>query len=193
MTSRSSTQIYNTMCITLTFLRSSRLASLLKPVSRVGVGLMLMFGFTACAPLVHFETVASRVSGCVIDQTGKPVSRASVEFLLRGRRLLGKTTTKADGSFSLGPFRQWFYLVYMGSPGVVPVPYTLEGGHGQPNVLYISEAGSSARYLLTTPEQVSEWGGPPAARKIALSKHPRWLPSDKRFVLTPRMHDSKEP
>ncbi len=158
--------------------------------TRLCIGLLLALGLSSCAPLPHYETLASRVSGSVIDQSGRPVSGASVQYLFRGRRTLGETTSGADGTFAFGPFRQWFYLLYIGSPGVAPFPYTLEGGHGHPDTLYISSSGSSALYQLDTQEHFSSVERPPYAPRVRLPRHPRWRPVDGRYLLTPQMHDS---
>ena len=161
--------------------------------SRLCIGLLLALGFASCAPIPHYQTLTSRVSGSVIDQTGRPVSGASVRYQFRGRRTLGEATTRDDGSFALGPFRQWFYLLYIGSPGVAPFPYTLEGGHGHPDTLHITRDGFSAHYLLDTQEHFSSIERSTYAPKIDLPSRPRWMPADRRYLLSPNMHDTTKP
>jgi hypothetical protein len=162
-------------------------------LSRPCIGLFLALVLVSCAPIPHYETLTSRVSGNVIDQVGRPVSGASVRYQFRGRRILGETTTSDDGSFTLGPYRQWFYLLYIGSPGVAPFPYTLEGGYGHPDTLHITRDASSAYYLLDTHEHFISIKRSPYAPKIDLPSPQRWIPTSGRYLLSPHMNDTINP
>jgi len=108
------------------------------------VGFMILL--PGCLLMPHYETVVRKVNGRVVDACGKPVSGATISYHLRSGHKLGSTTSDTLGKFTLGPFRQWFYLVYVGSPGVCPVPYLLLSDPAHPDVLSVTHEGAKAVY-----------------------------------------------
>ncbi len=153
--------------------------------------LLLLNLLTGCMLMPHYETVAGKVNGRVIDATGKPVSGAKIDYHLHGGRKLGATTSAQSGDFELGPFRQWFYLIYIGSPGVCPVPYTLLSDFTLPDALSVTYDGATAVYCLGTKEDHQErqrhYSEPQRERLAKL----RWAGRSSRpvLVITPAMRD----
>ena len=80
----------------------------------------------SCAPLPSTTPVLPRLEGIVVDaQTGRPVAAASVTAARAG--YTRRAMTSATGHFTLQPASQWHYLAYIGSPGVAPAPWYLQG------------------------------------------------------------------
>ncbi len=104
----------------------------------------------SCLIMPHYDILTRKVSGRVVDAKGHPVSGATIDYHFRSDRKLGTTISDSSGNFKLGPFRQWFYLVYIGSPGVCPVPYTLLSDHTLPNALKVGHDGATAVYCIGT-------------------------------------------
>lgn len=141
----------------------------------------------SCVIFPHYERLAGKVSGGVVNAQGLPVAGAKVEFLFRSRRVLGSTETSRFGLFELGPFRQWFYVTYVGSPGVCPFPYTLEN-HGLPHVLRVRHGSSTAIYMLGNSSDYPE-------TRIELPSCGRWAGSTipVKLIISPDMQDSVLP
>jgi hypothetical protein len=127
----------------------------------------------------------------------KPLGGVRVEYLFRGGRVLGETVTNSDGRFTLGPFSQWFYLVYIGSPGVAPFPYALERPAMLPDVIRVSARGATGVYLRGTQSQFdadSRPSFPGDIRKhVRLPSRRRWTGENMILTLTPDMRDSDLP
>lgn len=149
----------------------------------------------SCVIFPHYDRLAGKVSGSVVDTQGRPVSGAKVEFLYRSSRVLGSTETSRSGLFELGPFRQWFYVTYIGSPGVCPFPYMLEN-HGLPNVLRVRHGSSTAIYMLGSEsdfrkQHSTDYPGiriePPSGGRWAGSTRPV------KLIISPDMQDSALP
>jgi hypothetical protein len=80
----------------------------------------------SCAPLPSTTLVLPRLQGTVVDaHTGRPIAAASVTAARAG--YTRRAMTLASGHFTLQPASQWHYLAYIGSPGVAPVPWYLQG------------------------------------------------------------------
>lgn len=139
----------------------------------------------SCMVMPHCQTLTGKLNGRVVDEKGKPVPEASVEYLYNSHRRLGKTKTDAGGQFVFGPFRQWFYLVYLGSPGVCPFPHALDSFREYPDALRVTTGNVSSIFLIGSKETF-EAGILPSHRKhINLRKTLRWtgtLPSPKLVV-----------
>ena len=73
----------------------------------------LLVGLASCAPFPHREQLTRQVRGVLTDGNGKPVSGAKVTYVYRGFKKLGSTETDTEGKYALGPYYQWFYLVYL--------------------------------------------------------------------------------
>jgi hypothetical protein len=86
-----------------------------------------ILSLTGCAPLPSTTPVLPPISGTVVDaKTKEPISGAMVTVERAGYEQ--RTKTSSSGLFALKPVSQWHYLVYIGSPGVVPVPWCLRQG-----------------------------------------------------------------
>jgi hypothetical protein len=157
--------------------------------------LVLVSGLPSCVLMPHYQRLADKVAGRVVDTQDRPVSGAKVEFLFRSGRLLGSTVTDCVGDFELGAFRQWFYVVYIGSPGVCPFPYTLED-HGLPHVLRVSHAANTAIYMLGNEAELRKrnWSDYPGIR-IDLPNGGRWAGSERpvKLIISRGMNDSVLP
>lgn len=155
----------------------------------------------SCAPIPHRELLATRITSRVVDDRGDPVAGAHVDYLFRGRRPLGHATTQSDGSFSLGPFYQWFYLIYVGSPGRVPFPYQLESPPMIPDALRISRDSATAIYLRGSPQDYESQVADIFARIVQLPRTARWtsksrvlrLGSSMKDVELPKLHAHQPP
>lgn len=170
-----------------------QVATLMPEMTRVFLISVVMLAVDACAPIPTSERLSSQISGTVVDGQHRPIAQAHVEYLYRGGPVLGDTVTSGNGRFTLGPFRQWFYLIYVGSPGVAPFPYSLEYSPWLPNVIRVSSKGSTGIYLLGTAEK-SEKELPDGERnQIRLPSPQRWADAGMRLVLTEGMHDSTLP
>ena len=77
--------------------------------------------FSGCMPVVIYDTCAPKLRGQVRSlKTGKPVADVAVN--IKAYDVLDdEDTTDEDGRFSVGPLLHWYYLVYLGSPGVWPL------------------------------------------------------------------------
>lgn len=155
--------------------------------------LTILVSFVSCAPIPHYDTLVGRMHGNVVAASGAPVAGARVEYVFRGRRKLGETTTHADGSFELGPFRQWFYLTYIGSPGVAPFPYTLERPPCFPDALRVSHVGATAIYILGSQQDFDSRTDEYTREMVVLPPTPRWATDDLKLLITPGMRDSRLP
>ena len=155
--------------------------------------ILLGFMLASCAPIPHYGMLATRFSGRVVDDHDQPVAGAQVDYLFRGGRQLGQTTTRSDGSFALGPFRQWFYLIYIGSPGVAPFPYTLERPAHLPDAIRISSGAATAIYLRGSRQDHESHLDDYTRRFVQLPRSPRWTPEDSTFRLGRGMRDTELP
>jgi hypothetical protein len=108
---------------------------------------ILPLTLSSCLVMPHREFVSEGTSGLILDRNNKPIQNAKVEYLHRGSVLLGSTASDIEGRFELGPFYQWFYLLYIGSPGVAPVPYNLRGHPSLPDAVRVSAGGSDQVFL----------------------------------------------
>lgn len=80
---------------------------------------------SGCAPLPSTTPVLHQVQGRVVQaESGLPVSGARVTLERAGYR--DTVWTSSSGHFKAGPLTQWHFLVYIGSPGVAPVPWYLK-------------------------------------------------------------------
>lgn len=157
--------------------------------------LLILFGcmLASCAPIPHYAVLATKLAGRVVDDHNQPVTGAQVDYLFRGGRQLGRTTTQSDGSFSLGPFRQWFYLTYIGSPGVAPFPYTLERPAHLPDAIRISSGAATAIYLRGSSQDHESRLDDRTRRFVQLPRSPRWTPEDRTFRVGRAMRDTELP
>jgi len=149
----------------------------------------------SCLIMPHYETLTEKVSGRVVDQKGKPVQGATVEHLYNSHRLLGSTKTDSAGHYQFGPFRQWFYLVYLGSPGAYPFPYALDRHFGYPDALRIRQANATAFYMLGTREQHLASLSPLVRKRFAVDALIRWTgpEASPSLLIRPDMRDSFVP
>jgi hypothetical protein len=164
-------------------------------MNRSLLAVILVSLIPSCVIFPHYDRLAGKISGSVVDSQGRPISGAKVEFIFRSKRVLGVTDTSRSGLFDLGPFRQWFYVAYIGSPGICPFPYTLEN-HGLPHVLRVSHGSSTAIYMLGNESDFRKQNSAdyPGIR-IDLPRSRRWAGSERpvKLILSPDMHDSALP
>lgn len=150
----------------------------------------------SCLIMPHYETLTGKVNGRVVNAKGQPVSGAIIDYHLRSDRRLGTTVSDSSGNFEFGPFRQWFYLVYIGSPGVCPVPYTLLSDYGHPDALKVAHNDGIAVYSLgdlkTHKEKIK---GTDMSSDIERLPKTRWAGngSPMTLVITPLMRDRLPP
>ena len=146
---------------------------------------------SSCVPFPHADRLAGQMTGHVIDGARQPISGARIEYLYHGTHVVGKTTSREDGSFDFGPFRQWFYLIYVGSPGVVPFPFWLEHP-GFPDLVRVSQGAATAVYIRGSQEDF-ETRVPLAMRPGKLYSPARWLPDGQPIILGSEMRDPDPP
>lgn len=164
-------------------------------MNRSLLALILVSLIPSCVIFPHCDRLAGKVSGNVVDIHGRPVSGAKVEFLFRSSRVLESTETSRLGLFELGPFRQWFYVTYIGSPGVCPFPYKLEN-HGLPNVLRVRHGSSTAIYMLGNESDFRKQNSADySGIRIELPSSGRWADSTRpvKLIISPDMRDSLLP
>lgn len=98
-----------------------------------------MLALVGCAPLPSTTPVFPRLSGVVTDsKTQSPVPKATVTASRAG--YVRKGVTNRSGHFELSPATQWHYLVYIGSPGLAPLPWTFRHGP-EPLIITASAPG----------------------------------------------------
>lgn len=148
-----------------------------------------------CLVMPHYQTLTGKIRGRVVDAKGEPISGAQVEYLYNAHRLLGSAKTDPSGTFEMGPFRQWFYVVYLGSPGVYPFPYTLDAKFDLPDALKLGDGKATALYLIGSQKQHLSTIPPTRRGRFALPQGVRWT-GVQRFptlMLRPDMHDTLVP
>jgi hypothetical protein len=155
--------------------------------------LSVMLSVGACAPIPTSERLSPRISGTVVDGEHHPIAGARVEYLYRGGPVLGETATSGDGRFTLGPFHQWFYLIYLGSPGVAPFPYSLKYPPYVPSVIRVSSGKNTGIYLLGTESKYLQEVSAEQRREIRLPSPRRWAGSPMQLELTKAMEDKTLP
>lgn len=147
---------------------------------------------SSCVVFPHSDRLAEKVVGSVVNERGEPVSGAKIDYIFRGLHHVGHTHSKSDGSYAFGPFRQWFWITYVGSPGVAPFPYFLEG-HGMPDMLRVTSGEACAVYLRGTKAEFESKAPSTLRQDLALPTPQRWLGSRSRLVLTCAMRDRDPP
>ena len=120
-------------------------------MNRLFLVLILASALPGCVIIPHYQTLTAKITGRVVNAKKEAISGARVEYFHGSTRLLGSTTTDEAGDFKMGPYRQWFCLVYLGSPGLCPFPISLEC-LGRPHALRVSKGEAAAIYLIGTPE-----------------------------------------
>ena len=164
-------------------------------MNRSLLALFLVPLIPSCVIFPHADRLAGKVSGSVVDARDRPVSGAKVEFLFRSNRVLGSAETSHLGRFELGPFRQWFYVTYIGSPGVWPFPYLLEN-HGLPNVIRVRHGSQTALYMLGDESDFKKQSKADySGLRIDLPRGGRWAGHAQpvKLIITPDMHDGVLP
>ena len=153
------------------------------------LALTLLMALPGCLLLPHYQTLGGKFSGRVVDPKGQPVSGVTVEYLYNSHRLLGTTKTDPTGQFKLGPFRQWFYLVYIGSPGVCPFPYSIDSLAVYPNALRLRQKESAALYMIGTRDQHVVSLLPTMRDEFVVPSSIRWTGTDAKpsLILSPGM------
>jgi hypothetical protein len=136
--------------------------------------LVLISTLPCCLIMPHYETLTGKVRGQVVDDKGVPVTGAKVEYLYNSHRLLGSTKTDHSGTFQVGPYRQWFYLVYLGSPGVCPFPYVLDSNRDFPDAIKIQDDKATAIYLVGSLDQHLSSLYPTHRKSFKLPPAMRW-------------------
>ena len=165
-------------------------------MTRILLILSIITVLPSCLIMPHYETLTGKVRGRVVNAKGQSVSGAIIDYHLRSDRMLGTTVSDSSGNFEFGPFRQWFYLVYVGSPGVCPVPYMLLTDHELPDALKVTNDGGIAIYCLgdfeTHKERIKD--NPGSSEFDQLSKA-RWAGNRTTItlVITPLMRDRLPP
>jgi hypothetical protein len=92
------------------------------------IGALVAFACTGCLILPFRTDESSVVKGRVSDYaTGQPVAGAQVQYAFSSTRWRTSSESQEDGTFEVGPIHQWHWLLYIGSPGMVPEPAWLMG------------------------------------------------------------------
>lgn len=149
----------------------------------------------SCVIMPHYQTLSGRMSGRVVNAKKEAISGAKVEYFHGSIKLLGSTTTDETGQFKMGPYRQWFGLAYLGSPGVCPFPLSLECV-GRPHALRVSKGEAAAIYLMGTPVSFRQrWSSLISDDDMKALQLMRWTGLDKTplLVLTPEMKAPDSP
>ena len=162
----------------------------MKFVRSLSAALSLML--SSCVIFPHSDRLAEKVVGSVVNERGEPVSGAKIDYIFRGLHKVGHTHSKRDGSYAFGPFRQWFWIIYAGSPGVAPFPYFLEG-HGKPDMLRVTSGETCAVYLRGTKTEFESRAPSTLRHDLALPTPQRWLGGSSKLVLTSGMQDRYPP
>lgn len=103
-------------------------------------GVACLAAVSACAPLPSTTPVFPALEVGVVDAgTKTPVADAAVVATRAGYRRDGRSS--AAGRFDIPAAKQWHFLVYVGSPGVAPVPWHLKASDPAPLVLSVSAPG----------------------------------------------------
>ncbi len=75
----------------------------------------------SCIPCVITSEVRPKISGQVVDgDTLQAVSNAKITYSIG--KYSSKTISNDQGYFTCPALKQWHYMVYLDSPGYVPVP-----------------------------------------------------------------------
>jgi hypothetical protein len=163
--------------------------------------LIPLFSFTlslllsSCIIFPHYDHLADKIDGTVRNKHGEPVVGAKIDYIYGERHEVGHTYSKSDGSYSFGPFRQWFWITYIGSPGVAPFPYSLGAGD-KPDMLRVSTGQATAIYLRGNKvDFYSRTNSSPYSLQLKEweQTHPkRWLGNSTNLTLDQTMRD-KDP
>ncbi len=130
-TARRLSVVSATSCARRRLIRSVRLTTtrraMRKPTCSIVISVILSLAIVGCTPLPSTTPVFPRLSGVVTDsETHLPVPRASIHASRAG--YVRKGVTSRSGHFTLSSAKQWHYLVYIGSPGVAPLPWPFRHG-----------------------------------------------------------------
>jgi hypothetical protein len=139
--------------------------------------LAMITALPSCLIMPHYETLTGKFSGSLVDSKNCPIQGAKVEYLYNSHRLLGNAKTNACGQFKLGPFRQWFYLLYIGSPGVCPFPYALDSFRDYPDALKVTTGKGSSIFLVGSKDELEARISPSHRKHITLPRSLRWTGS----------------
>lgn len=139
--------------------------------------LLAFLTLPSCLLMPHYQTLTGKVNGSVVDNQNQPIKGAQVDYLYNSHRVLGTTKTDVGGQFKLGPFRQWFYMVYIGSPGVCPFPYTLDSFRDYPDALRFTTDKGSFIFLIGSKDGFEAQISPSNRKYITLPRSIRWTGS----------------
>jgi hypothetical protein len=155
----------------------------------------LLVMMPSCIIMPGYQTLTGRMHGKVVNSKKEPVSGAKVEYFHGSTEFLGSTTTDGAGYFKMGPYRQWFYVAYIGSPGVCPFPLSLKCV-GQPHALRVSKGEAAAIYLIGTPESFRQrWSSLISDDDMKALQPVRWTGLDETplLILNPEMKAPDSP
>lgn len=141
--------------------------------------IVLTAALASCAPIPSRDLLASRVSGILQDGAGHPVAGAKLSYVYRGHKMLGSTETDTSGRFVLGPFHQWFYLIYLGSPGVAPYPLKYSAP-GVPDCIVAEYRG--ARSVTMRGEPMNSQAPESIRPSFIAPRGSRWFPTGASII-----------
>jgi len=96
------------------------------------LSILSVFIVSGCLPIPFLSEFAPRIEGRVIDKnTGDFIPDAYIKYIVRTSPFIDdlndyyeqSSKTDDEGFYSVGPFTQWHYILYIGSPGRYPNPY----------------------------------------------------------------------
>jgi hypothetical protein len=112
---------------------------MMEPTYPIAASVSLALAIVGCAPLPSTTPVFPGMSGLVTDaRTHFPVPRATITASRAG--YVREGITSRSGHFALSAATQWHYLVYLGSPGIAPCPWTFRYGP-EPLIITASALG----------------------------------------------------
>lgn len=140
----------------------------------------------SCAPVPHWATYAPAYRGVVRDRRSLPVEGAVVTYRYRNALVIDRCMSGSDGSFELKPLKQFHYLVYLGSPGVVPFPIGLIYPP-YPNSLTVSAGGKEKTYWIGPKTDATRQAGSSEMTDIPFRAGTgrAWLRPDARWIGDP--------
>lgn len=164
-------------------------------MKRLALGIFAILTLSGCLVMPHYQTLTGKVNGSIVDTQNRPIKGAQVDYLYNSHRLLGTTKTNVGGQFELGPFKQWFYLVYIGSPGVCPFPHTLDAFRLYPDALKVTTENASSVFLIGSQEEFEAEISPSHRKHMTLPRAQRWTGSSPfpKLVLHPGARDAFVP
>ncbi|OAI55955.1 hypothetical protein AYO49_05000 [Verrucomicrobiaceae bacterium SCGC AG-212-N21] len=143
----------------------------------------LLLTLPSCVFFPHRELIAPRTTGAVINaHTHKPIADCGVEYHYQSATKIGEARTRSDGGFTIPKKYQWFYLVYLGSPGEYPMPYRYYG-LGNPDCLVVTTPQGERQVFMLGDPKTHLAGNESIKRHFRAPRGAEWIGSHTGSVL----------